>query len=111
VASGAPTHSGPPIARFTLVLAAAPSDTQSFVLYLQTGPSAPTESVLCGPAPAPPCNPARSPFRRVVRGLPAGTTLVFRIERIAPNGVIDVLLQGSQVFQQGMPEEIATYRG
>jgi hypothetical protein len=102
--------SGPPVARFTLVLTAAPGDMRAFVLYLSSATSVrPEELPLCGEAPAPACDVADSPFSRAVPDLPAGSTLVYRIERIAGDGSVHVLLQGSEVVGPGIAEQRATY--
>jgi hypothetical protein len=109
--AGPPSRSGPPIARFTLVLTADPTDTRGFELYLSTDPasSGPTAWPLCAQAPAPPCDVAHSRFCRVFRDLRPGTHIVFRIERLASVGSIVILLQGSELFGQGEPEQRATY--
>ena len=105
-----PTQSRPPVARFTLTLTAAPTATRGFVLYLSTAIArAPSLVTLCGGAPAPPCDVAHSPFSYVIGDLPIGTQIVFRIERIASDDRVQVLLQGSEILGHGSPEQKVSY--
>jgi hypothetical protein len=104
------THPGPPVARFWLELTAAPADTQGFELYLRTDPEA-TAKVprLCGRDATVACDIASSPFVQVIRDLKAGSVLVYRIQRVATEGSIEVITQGTVVVEQGMSEIRATY--
>jgi hypothetical protein len=87
-----------------------PTATRAFAVYLRTPATALPEVLsLCGQPPSKPCQVAYSPFVRVVAHLFSGTRVVYRIQRIATDGNVEVLVQGSQVIGSGGLDVSAIY--